>query len=253
MRSLDHLVPAVVGGTIAIVAGADTGNRHVGRPVVDLGFVTDSAASLEDFTRWLGIVIAVVGALVANPEATGHAWGSFWGTVGQAIVWARTLLARIIPWLKAKPSGQHVVPGGIAGALPGLTGHMRGMVDWRKDATVEEKVAVLDQRTRAMDKELGELQQALTRTNERLRAELAEKVGELRRETEELRGDVRALESDRVKLDASALPIIVLGVLVTGIAPDAVRVQLWAWWLLLLLAVAITWWRVVAIVRAHRA
>lgn len=219
--------------------------------------MTDSAASLEDLTRWLGIGIAVVGALIANPEATlqvtRQSWSGFWGTMGRAVVSARTLLARIIPWLKAKPSGTTVVPGGIAGVLPGLTVHVRGMVGWGQDATVEEKVAMLDQRTRAMDKELGELQQALTRTNERLRAELAEEVGELRRETEELRGDVRALENDRVKMDASALPIIVLGVLVAGIAPDAESFPFWAWSVLLLLAVAITGWRVVATVRAHSA
>jgi len=215
--------------------------------------VTDSAASLEDLTRWLGIGIAVVGALVANPEATRHAWDNFWGTVGRAAVWARSVLARIIPWLKAKPSRTHVVTGGLAATGHGLTGHARGMVGWGEDATVDDKVAMLDQRTRAMDKELGELQQALTRTSERLRAELAEKVGELRRETEELRAEVRSLESNSVKLDASALPIIVLGVLVAGIAPDAVRVQLWAWSLLLLLAVVITGWRVVVIVRAHPA
>jgi hypothetical protein len=213
--------------------------------------VTDNAACLEDLTRWLGVGIAMVGALVANPEATRHAWGSSWATVGRAIARVRGALARLLPWVK--PKHARALPPSVSGsAVVKLAASARAITGWGPDATTEEKIAVLDQRTRSIDKELGQLQQTLKKAEETLRAELAESVRELRREAEGIRGGLQALKSEGVKRDAWALPIIVVGVVLTGLAADAEHFQLWFWSLLLLLAVAVTVWRIVAIVEPRR-
>ncbi|MBC9822393.1 hypothetical protein [Terrabacter sp. MAHUQ-38] len=52
--------------------------------------MTGSAAALEDWTRWLGVALAVWGALLANPAATDHALRA----TGREVVAA---LRRILP------------------------------------------------------------------------------------------------------------------------------------------------------------
>jgi hypothetical protein len=52
-------------------------------------------------------------------------------------------------------------------------------------------------------------------------------------------------------VDSSALPVIVLGVVLGGIAPDARAFQLWFWWLVLVGAVLFTAMRSTAIVRSQ--
>lgn len=203
--------------------------------MVVLDLVTESAQGLIDLTRWLGLGIAVLGAILANPEATAHAWGKFHERVNRV----RGFLARFLPFLRRHGKVLATNAQGWATGAFNVTSSARGIVGWGPDASVEHKLDLLDQRTLALHREVGQLQADLTQMEARLKGQLAEAVESLRGEASEMRAAVDAFRKETVRTDASALPLIVLGVVISGIAPDAARVQVWFWVLVLLLA---TFW-----------
>lgn len=198
--------------------------------------VTGSASQLEGITRWLGLAIAVVGALLANPDATAHRWGQFRSTLRARRHQVRGLLARALPFLRRSATVRvPMAAGSLAGVLPMIaTVTGRALVVWRPDESTDRKIEILDERTKALDRELGELQSELRSVERRTESRLNEAVDLLRREVSEVRGAVDALRGDSLRTDASALPLIVLGVLVSGIAPESEHVPTWLWALLLI-------------------
>jgi hypothetical protein len=214
--------------------------------------VTGSAAALEDLTRWLGMAITVVGALAVNPDATANAWHSFQGQVVRSWRPLRGFLARLIPCLRRNTNVLAGTASGLASLNVAATGYARGVVGWGPNATTAAKIAILDRRTLALDKELGELQRKVDTVEKRLRNALADAVAELRGEAVAIRETVEDLRRETVRLDASALPIIVVGFVLSGLAPDATRFQVWFWCLVVLGAVAFTIWRARHIYRDWR-
>lgn len=195
--------------------------------------MTESAAVLEDPARWIGLLIAVAGAISANPDATSHAWQSFRKWMRRVRGKTRGFLARYIPWLR-KNVYIHVnsAMGAASAGTVKVTG--RGLVGWGENSTVDEKFQILDDRTRALHMEVGEVQQSLSKTEKELRAALDEAAADLRREASEIRQAVDTLRSEIVHSDARALPVIVAGLVLTGLSPDAESVSLWFGWLVLL-------------------
>ena len=186
-------------------------------------------------------MIAVLGALVANPEATAHGWNTFWGQVEQAARSAVGFLARFIPALR-KNATVHAVSGTLDAVVGVASLSGRGIVGWGPGDTLDQQIAVLDARTRSLDQELGELGQTVSQMDTRMRAELADAVRVLRGEAGNIRKSIEELRLDIVHSDASALPIIVVGVALSGLAPDAASVPMWLGLLALVAAVGLTGW-----------
>jgi hypothetical protein len=213
--------------------------------------VTGSAAVLENPARWLGVIVAVVGAFLANPDATMHIGRTIWSGAQKTGRRARGMAARLIPALR-KGATVHGVPMGGSAALGHVEATGRGMVAWGPDATVEHKIEILDQRTRSLDREVGELKRDLSQAEKRLRKELAGEVEQLHREASSIRAAVEKLRQDIARSDASALPIVVVGIVLTGLAPDIAGWWMWAALVLLLGAVVLAGWLSWRIVRDYR-
>lgn len=188
--------------------------------------MTESAQTLESVTRWVGLMIALAGALVANPDATARlALGSRDGLWGAALR-TRGLLARFIPSLRQGGTVQ-AVAGNLAAAASEVSASARGFVGWGPEATVEHKLDMLLQRTLALDTEVAEIRAAISRAEHQHRADLVEAVDNARRESDAIRQSVEDLRADMVHSDASALPIVVVGLLLSGAAPDLARLPMW--------------------------
>lgn len=113
-------------------------------------------------TRWLGVLVTLLGALVINPAATAHyAQGIAYQAVA-ATNRARGFLARFIPALR-RDTQVHAV---TAHATPnfGFTATARGITGWSELASADEKLRMLDERTRRLHDEVGELQSDLRST-----------------------------------------------------------------------------------------
>ncbi|MGL5823408.1 MAG: hypothetical protein ACRCYU_00865 [Nocardioides sp.] len=200
--------------------------------------MTSSAACLEDPARWIGVFIAIVGALVANPDATAHGWALFRGQVGQIGRQTRAKLANFIPALRLKANVRSITAAGSL-ELSGSVASARGITGWAPDASVEEKIDVLDQRTRVLGGDIDELRVKLNQTQDSLRDEFRRAVSETRMELEAVSQDVKDLHQQIVRSDASALPIIVVGIVLSGLAPEVGRAPLWLGALAIAIAVAI--------------
>lgn len=209
------------------------------------------AAVLEDLARWLGVVIAVVGALLANPDATAHGWATFVSHVRRGMRRSRGLLARFIPSLR-RDATIHAAAG-TASALSAVGSvSARVLRGWGPDATLDQRIDVLDARTLSLDKEVGDLAVQLNQVEGRLKAELADTMRVLRGEADEMRKSVEKFRRELVRSDATALPIIVVGVALSGLSPDAARVPMWLGLTALIAAVALTGWFAVRIIQSAR-
>ena len=214
--------------------------------------MTESAAALADLTRWLGIAVAVVGALVANPAATQHGSEVVRQRATAALHRARGVLARVIPALRRDAS----VHAGTATGTLTLSGEAsavaRAYLGWGPDATADEKFKMLDDRTRALDKEVGDLFVLVNTTKQDLRDQLNTEVGRLSAEAAEIRADVASMQQETVETDATALPLIVVGVVLADASSGAARFQVWFWLLALVAAVAFAGWSAWRLVRTWR-
>lgn len=204
--------------------------------------VTGSAAALADLTRWLGIAIAVLGALLANPAATQHGASSVGRAAAAAARRTRASLARFVPWLRRDVT---VYPRSIDGGLT-MVGELsvvaRGYVGWGPDATPDEKIEMLSERTKALNKEVADLFALVNKTRDDLSARLTEAVDRAGAEAAGLRAHVDTLQQESVRADATALPLVVVGVVLADLSSDASRFQVWFWVLVLALAVVLAGW-----------
>lgn len=210
--------------------------------------MTASAADLSDLTRYLGLVVAVVGAGMTSPEATLHAWGEFRHWLRQA----RGAVARFLPFLRRSGVFPASTAHGSASGTVTVTSSARGVVGWGPEASLEDKIDLLDRRTLRMDKEIGQLQIDLRKAEDRLKAHVAEAVDALRGEARDIRRSIEQFRREVVRGDASALPLVVGGLVVTGLAPDAASFQMWAWGLGLLVAVGLAVLQASRITRDYR-
>lgn len=189
-----------------------------------------SGAALENPARWVGMVIAVLGAAVVNPDATAHGVSR----------WRRRVhvgLARFLPWFR-REGVMHTLTGNV-----NLTSNVeallaRGLTPLTDGATVEEKVGELDRRTLHLHEEVGELQAQLHESDRKLRSAIASVGSELRQEIAQAQASVETLDRQTIHADASALPVVVVGVVLSGLSSDAAAVPMWGGMLVL---TVLTW------------
>lgn len=126
----------------------------------------------------------------------------------------------------------------------------RGYVGWRVDATADEKIEILSERTTALDKDVGDLFALVSRTKTDLSTRIAGEVDRLAREAAKISAHVDALQQEAVRSDATALPLIVVGVVLADVSSDADEFQVWFWVLVMLVAMALAGWSALRLIRA---
>lgn len=197
---------------------------------------------VDDAIRWLGVCIAMVGALVASPTATAHAWRQTHAAVRLSANRARGRLARWVPWLRRNASLQGEAAAASASGLTGaVTVSASGIVGWSEGAPIDARVEVLDARTRALFRDLAGLRADLATVQEGMAARVAAVESAVHRLEAGMREALVAAERRAVDVDARALPLVVVGVAVSGLAEDASRSSAWAWTLSIATAVGVAW------------
>lgn len=191
--------------------------------------MSESAQMLENITRWLGIAVTLLGAVVINPDATRHSMRNVAAssrTLGHQV---RAWLSKIFPGL-IRPRHIRVHVGeGIAVLDVTSSAHARGKVNAADDASIEERLGLLERRTDTLHDEVGQVQTELRNTEDRLRHEQLEATHALREESAGLRADVDAFRLETARTGASALPVIVVGIVLAGVAPDTEHGPWWLW------------------------
>lgn len=178
--------------------------------------------TLSDLTRWLGIVVAIVGAVLANPDATEHAvrefrdrWVARWRRFRGSLAGYLKFLRRNAT-IDSTPSG--------ASAAGGTTQvSTQVSIAWNVEAATKKDLAFLIEVTELLSKSVSKLWQRMDMVTILFKDQLNEAVESLREATDQVDKALDAFRSDVVRSDASALPIIVIGVALSGLSPDVTR------------------------------
>lgn len=200
--------------------------------------VTESAAWMENLTRWVGIVIAILGALLANPDATMHSAAVQLERVKAAGRRTREIAARVIPALRRSVTVQGATAEGFITAPAGMV-TADGLVGWTEDATTDDKIEVLSQRTKVLHRAVTDLRLLIERTEQQLGDRLTAEVNRLAADTAALFGYIDELQEEKVRFDATALLLTVVGVVLADLSSDAGNWPMWFSILVLMVGVVL--------------
>lgn len=218
-----------------------------------LSFLSDVAV-LTTINKVVGVFLALAGAFLAVPSA--------WGLLGRAMIgpavpgWARraladvrAALARVLPFLR---KDQTVHPATVdAGTLVERAMLQKYVGLWEPNLSIEERIEVLRKYVIVLDEHINEMVEDVY--DERMAREeaIAAVRRELAAETGELRQLIDEKDGQTARMDARGLPLIAVGIALTGI-PEFIAEVPPLTWLLVLVGV---WALLVAVpeaVRAHR-
>ena len=179
------------------------------------------AASEADVIRWVGVAVSVVGAIIAAPGGTrlvlseGRAW------VGSSLVSIRSKLS----WLPFLRETRHLTAA--IGGRSGLSGPLVRTTHaaWDKEAPIAEKVEALHRHVDQLQLGLDQLREDASA----LRSSLAQQIASV---DLELKGTIVGVTNrldreakEAARIDARGLPLIGLGIVLTGL-PDGLS----RWW-----------------------
>lgn len=170
--------------------------------------------AIVDVARWIGMVIAVLGAISISPSGTSFAFSR----ARQQSAGLAKRARRLLPLAPSIAERAINTVGGVTASHSNAS--MRALVALADHATVDHKVDILDQRTRQHDAELNDLQKALRQLQsdteslvQSVGADLEKTMGGIEKRLDEM-------ERTAIELDARALPVILLGIVFSGLGPD---------------------------------
>jgi hypothetical protein len=189
----------------------------------------DELSLLIAVNRWVGVAIALVGSVVVAPDGTRLLWRSAW-------VWSLRQLGRLLPrrlfaWSLISGAGG----GGISFDWPIPPTIPR---EWTPDAPVDERIEALRQHLTEIEARLDEAIKRLRTETSSRKVAINELNRTLRAETAELRRLVEERDRHAAVVDARGLPVIGIGIVLSGV-PEALAALPWhLGWLVPTLGVA---------------
>jgi uncharacterized coiled-coil protein SlyX len=199
-----------------------------------------NADEVEAVTRWVGVTITLVGAFIVSPAGTVALLGRWRGQTVEALRHAEDAVRRLVRRPRTlRITGQ----SGIASAFGTGTGTLTvtgTAIGYAPDLSVEGRLDRLEQRAADAEARITKVSTQAAAERAQLIEELGNVAEEQRAGTAELHARLDHAERQAVEVDAAALPVVALGVLVSGLSPDAHRLPLVLWALLLVAAVTLT-------------
>ena len=198
------------------------------------------AGAVEPITRWLGVTITLVGAFIVSPAATVALLGRWQRRTVRGVRRVEDAVRKLVQ----RPRR---ITGQIRSVLPAMEGSASGTFKWTgtavgatPDDSVEGRLHRLEQRATTAEARLAQVSSQADADRAAFREESAKIAEDHRAGTAEVHARLDHSEAQAVELDAAALPVVALGVFVSGLAPDAHRLPVVLWVLVLAAAVAAT-------------
>lgn len=197
------------------------------------------AATEADWVRRVGVLVALVGTLVAAPEGTVLIGRWIWAAL-RAIGWRiRFFLARILPFLRRSANVQGVTASGSV-RFPSFSVRASGLM-LLPDADLKERVDLLDEHIVRAFGEIEKARQEAAAGDAELRRIIEQQAGELRANAEAHQAAHAAAQRQSAQVDARGVVLIGAGVVMTGV-PDGLAAFPWFGRLVVVLALAGTAW-----------
>jgi hypothetical protein len=198
---------------------------EVVRPAADPG-VTES-----DVIRWVGVAVAVAGAILATPDGIASLWRFIKRRHGTVLAFARRLLRlRRDAIVHGVTATGHIATGGRA--------HVSKWQPWLPRADGSLKIEILHKQVDMMLEQLNELRIQSYKISDDLEKKIkdaeARVVGQVRQLSSELRGE----RSQASRVDARGLGPIALGIVLTGLPDELATIATVGW---LAIAASVLW------------
>lgn len=199
---------------------------------------------LEGFIQWAGVLTAIAGAMITAPAGARRLIKSTGTRIGYAAKRAHSSIDAIWRLLRHKSEAHSAtVNPPSAVALAGVGTVSVSARSWSPGASVDQRIEALHQHITDVEKDLAELKQQVSVN----RADSEGRVNELRdtlkTDLAELHQMLATQRQEAASVDARGIPVIVLGVFLSGV-PDHLSRFLyplgWAWPLIAVVWVART-------------
>jgi hypothetical protein len=188
-----------------------------------------------EWIRWAGVVIAVMGALIATPDGTRAAWHGII-RAGNRI---RGRLARCFPFLRRTVHAE-LKQAADAGARAKRMSVSR-RIEWNVQAGDKDKIEFLHQQVKLLWQELANARQEIPRVEAALRSDLEQAEARQQDAHQQLTGRLEAGERRAARVDAHGIWPIGAGIVLTGIPDELAAVDVLGL-LSIAAAVAVTLW-----------
>jgi hypothetical protein len=181
-----------------------------------------SVVDAADLVRWVGVGIACLGAFAVSPAGAQLLIHQTTGAVNRAT-------KQVLRWLHLR-RGDRATTGTLGTAVSVESAQPVGRsltLGWNTGATTEEKVEHLRKQIAQLDRRTTEQHAALVESVRQVSVRLDMFAERVAGEAEELR--VKLAEADRRKAetDARALPLVGLGVILSGIPQEIAALPTW--------------------------
>jgi hypothetical protein len=207
------------------------------------------AATEADCVRRVGVLVALVGTLVAAPEGTLLIGRWIWAALRAVGLRIWVFLARFLPFLRRSANVQGVTASGRV-RFPSFSVRASGL-ELLPDADLKERMDLLDEHIVRAFGEIEKARQETAAGDEELRRIIEQQAGELRAVAEAHKVAHAAAQRQSAQVDARGVVLIGAGVVMTGV-PDGLAVFPWSGWLVVALALAGTAWAIVWVVSDMR-
>lgn len=195
---------------------------------------TTDGASLADIVRGAGVAIAVAGAVLAAPAGLALLQRVTWRKVAAAFRW----LARHLPW-QSSAAPARVDATASAATIMGKTSLSGTAHAWSPRAPEREQIETLRQDLLRLEERVIKGTWDAQEQTEAVRAELLGVIEQVRADAAAITRRLDAEAAREAQLDARALWLVGLGILMTGV-PDGLATWTWSGIVTLIVAVAIT-------------
>ena len=209
-----------------------------------------SAELLADVNRWVGVLAAMVGAVIAAPSGARELVTSTWRWLQRRGNQVHHHLARLLPFLRRDGTAQGTSAVGSAIATSWAVLTAEGWA-WPASAPTDERIEALRKHILEVEGRLNDVRRQLrdeTRAREQSVAELERKI---RIEIEQLQQSIISRDRQSARIDARGLPVIAAGIFLSGV-PDQLAHFLyplgWLWVFIVVtvcMVVSISAWRAV--------
>jgi hypothetical protein len=173
---------------------------------------------LANINRWVGVSIALVGAVAVAPGGTKLLLESTWRWLRRRGDQVRSQLARVLPFLRRDVTVHAVSATASVSAGTSLAGTATGRV-WEPNSSVDERLEALRKHITEVEGRLNQLNQAVRTEASNSQRVLAELEATLRAEIIEIRRLLAEEERESALIDARGLPVVAFGILLSGAGP----------------------------------
>jgi hypothetical protein len=182
---------------------------------------------LEQFLKWSGVVLALVGTVVTTPSGTRHALHSVKQLILRRLDRVRSSLARFIPFLRRNIHVQVADSIGVTSGTGTVTA--RGHA-WEPNGTNEAKIAHLYAYVVSVEQQLDAAVVQMSQRADGLDARLNEIHQRLESATNSLKQEFSKRDESSKRIDATGLPMLGFGVVLSGVPNELASIP-WLGWI----------------------